>query len=106
MLMDMRLKMFFSHKSNHRPDVSTPGLYLLHASTVLIKNRRNGFSAAVAIMIMLFLSACSSQEQLDKTKKNRTANDRPGKNSAFRPGQVWVDEKYNPVNAHGGGILY
>ncbi len=27
-------------------------------------------------------------------------------NSSFRPGQVWLDTAGNPINAHGGGILY
>jgi len=28
------------------------------------------------------------------------------KNTAFIPGQVWNDTDGNPINAHGGGLLY
>ena len=28
------------------------------------------------------------------------------KNTAFIPGQVWNDMDGNPINAHGGGLLY
>jgi len=28
------------------------------------------------------------------------------KNSQFEPGKVWKDTEGNPINAHGGGILY
>lgn len=28
------------------------------------------------------------------------------KNSAFIPGEVWKDTDGNPINAHGGGLLY
>ena len=27
-------------------------------------------------------------------------------NTAFEPGKVWNDTEGNPINAHGGGILY
>lgn len=28
------------------------------------------------------------------------------KNAAFIPGEVWKDTDGNPINAHGGGLLY
>ena len=28
------------------------------------------------------------------------------KNTSFIPGQVWKDTDGNPINAHGGGLLY
>ena len=28
------------------------------------------------------------------------------KNTTFIPGQVWNDTDGNPINAHGGGLLY
>lgn len=28
------------------------------------------------------------------------------KTRVFRPGQVWLDSDHNPINAHGGGMLY
>ena len=28
------------------------------------------------------------------------------KNTAFIPGQVWNDTDGNPINVHGGGLLY
>lgn len=29
-----------------------------------------------------------------------------GAHNLFRPGQVWIDTDGNPINAHGGGIMY
>lgn len=28
------------------------------------------------------------------------------KNTSFMPGEVWKDTDGNPINAHGGGLLY
>ena len=28
------------------------------------------------------------------------------KNTSFIPGEVWKDTDGNPINAHGGGLLY
>ena len=27
-------------------------------------------------------------------------------NNMFRPGEVWLDDEGNVINAHGGGLLY
>ncbi len=31
---------------------------------------------------------------------------RTGENTSFRPGEIWRDTSGNPINAHGGGILF
>jgi hypothetical protein len=34
------------------------------------------------------------------------AADAARQNGAFQPGEVWLDEAGDPINAHGGGMLY
>lgn len=50
----------------------------------------------IAILLIPSLEMSAQKEKLVKT----------GKNTEFIPGEVWKDTDGNPINAHGGGLLY
>jgi hypothetical protein len=35
-----------------------------------------------------------------------SVNAATAKHTQFKPGEIWTDTSGNPINAHGGGILY
>lgn len=51
-------------------------------------------SAGVLAAMVLGLMSCSAVDALT------------GSGGVIRPGQVWLDTAGNPINAHGGGVLY
>ena len=44
--------------------------------------------------------ACGGQTKQQQVERNDSIN------TEFKPGQTWLDTKGNPINAHGGGLLY
>ncbi|MGS2722615.1 glycoside hydrolase family 43 protein [Porticoccus sp. GXU_MW_L64] len=52
----------------------------------------NYLSSFLGILLLAILSACAVNDQHI--------------NTTFKPGEVWLDTDGEPINAHGGGILY
>lgn len=61
-----------------------------------------------SIVVILYISACSgySQSATSNSELPTSTTETEGELELFRPGEIWKDTNGDPINAHGGGMLY
>lgn len=69
-------------------------LFLNHAKSIIMKSFLQ--PKLQLLLILLSLYSCTSKKDI---AQNHSAD-------SFNPGSVWNDTEGNPINAHGGGILF
>ena len=66
------------------------------------------FLSLTLLVVTISYLACNTQKQsMDNRDSTKAASPgQPVKNTSFKPGTLWYDDKGEIINAHGGGVLH